>query len=249
MHSVAMRWRGAAVPSESLEAEEPGFDSAPPKRMVELVRDNADREHLQPGIWWPRDRWERWLPQHRSLFEVLPDLVSREDVRQVAREADDSGVGAERLFVASMVWGFGRVGYGPYRTNRMLASNPAIAEKLQQVRHCLTSRGNIDAYRLMADPSACRLQWLGPAFGTKFLHFASPEDATETALILDRIVASWLREHAGLHFSPLNWRPSVYSRYLTVLHSWARELGVPAERLETLIFLDALEPGSQWSPR
>jgi hypothetical protein len=154
--------RGGGVPSKSLEADEHGLDSAPPKRWwswpgTALIRIRSTSSLASGG----RNRWERWLPQYRPLFEALPDLVSRDDVRQVAREADDSGVGAERLFVGSMLWGFGRVGYGPYRTDRILASNLAVAEKLQQVRYCLTSRDRIEAYRLMADPSACRLRWPG----------------------------------------------------------------------------------------
>ena len=37
---------------------------------------------------------------------------------------------AVRVFVAAMVWGYGRVGYGPFRTARVLAENSSAPEVL-----------------------------------------------------------------------------------------------------------------------
>lgn len=40
---------------------------------------------------------------------------------------------AVRAFIASMIWGYGPIGYGAYRTERILHANPRHGERLLQV--------------------------------------------------------------------------------------------------------------------
>ena len=86
-----------------------------------------------------------------------------------------------------------------------------------------------------------------PAFGTKFLYFSPSIDA-RPALILDRLVARWLRERVGLAFN-LRWSVSTYAPYLETIFGWADELALAADELELCIFsTQAPRDGSQWSP-
>jgi hypothetical protein len=91
-----------------------------------------------------------------------------------------------------MAWGYGRVGYGPFRVRRVLAPVPDPGERLQAAAGELARGGPTAAYALLGDSGVPRLPGPGPAFGTKFLYFCSPP-GDRTALILDRLVAA--RQH------------------------------------------------------
>lgn len=70
------------------------------------------------------------------------------------------------------------------------------------------------------------------------MHFCPQPSPGPHALILDKIVAAWLGQHAGLGLNPVPWSPATYSRYLDAGWAWADELLVPAGVLEKLIFKD-----------
>jgi thermostable 8-oxoguanine DNA glycosylase len=81
------------------------------------------------------------------------------------------------------------------------------------------------------------------------LYFCSPA-GPRPALILDRLVARWLRESVGLAFNELRWSTSTYARYLEAMFGWADELGLAADELELCIFSTQAGLGeSQWAPR
>jgi hypothetical protein len=82
--------------------------------------------------------------------------------------------------------------------------------------------------------------FLGPAFGTKFLYFCSPPG--RGALILDRMVANWLRTQTGLSLNQVRWSSQTYARYLGTMAGWADQLSVTADELETCIFSDQARP-------
>jgi hypothetical protein len=63
-----------------------------------------------------------------------------------------------------MPWGHGPVGYGPWRTARILQERFHSSDRLAKVAQHLTHWGALDAYDL-----------LGPAFGTKYLYLLSAE--------------------------------------------------------------------------
>ncbi len=212
--------------------------SVPPDRLVHLVRSSGGVHVHQPGIDWPTDRWVRRFPQHADLVRSLPNPLDRSAVRSVVSDqvvADD----VECAFVVAMIWGYGNVGYGPYRTERVLHSNPQAAS-------CLRAALGPDplvGYRWLSGDG--RLRWLGPAFGTKWLYFAS----TPRALILDRVVAAWLRSHAGCRWNAVPWSASTYQAYLMQMDAWAAALGLEPDLIEQLIFMDESErTGSQRSP-
>ncbi|MYS54947.1 hypothetical protein GTW46_33660 [Streptomyces sp. SID6013] len=118
--------------------------------------------------------------------------VSRADVVTAVRAAERSESWAE-AFVATQVWGYGGIGYGPHRTRQVLAQPRAEAALTKSVS-LLADEGAVAAYKALNT-----VHGLGPAFFTKFLYFvglALPEVKGPRPLILDRTLARVLRRHA-----------------------------------------------------
>jgi hypothetical protein len=161
-------------------------------------------------------------------------------------DAATSPEAAMRAFLTAMVWGYGWVGYGPFRVQRILAATPDAPGRLQDAAGELTRGGPMRAYRLLGDRGVGHLRWLGPAFGTKFLYFCSPP--SRPALILDRLVANWLRANTDLRLNPVPWSSQAYGRYLTTMTGWAAELDLAADELEACIFGEQAKlVGGQWA--
>lgn len=216
-----------------------------------MVRDVVNRWRQsgcprQQGIVWPRRRWIAAFPQHRHYLEALPDLLAREDVRGTSRCAAEGGVATEQAILAVMAWGYGNVGYGPWRTGRILQINAVATSRLAEVAATLASEGAVVAYQLLANSD--RLKGLGPAFGTKYLFFCPQLSSDRPALILDRLVASWIRDYSDLDVNEVLWSTRTYQRYLEQMWAWAEVLDVSPDVLEERIFVDeARELGNQWA--
>lgn len=219
-----------------------------PRPVCELVRSWSDRGRpAQPGIEWDRKQWIDAFPEHRDLLESLPDALDRLSVATHARDASAGNLEARRAFVVVMTWGFGLVGYGPWRTRRILDGTQDSAARLCATAQALRTSGPLAAYAELAGQS--RLAWLGPAFGTKYLYFCSPTNQLPVALILDRLVADWLQTNTGVDLDPVPWSPATYGHYLMLIENWATRLGVPADALECCIFeaQASTRPRSQWA--
>ena len=181
------------------------------------------------------------------MFAALPERLDRSAVRRACVHAAISPTHAERSFFAVMAWGYGRVGYGPFRVRRVLDATPNAGARLQTAASAAAEGPPVEAYACLGDRSAARLPYLGPAFGTKFLYFCSAPGA-RPALVLDRLVARWLHENVGLTFNELRWSVSTYARYLHTMFDWADELAVAAGELEACIFSAQAGLGaSQWA--
>ena len=147
-----------------------------------------------------------------------------------------------------MAWGYGRVGYGPFRVRRVLHAVSDAGPRLQAAASAAAQGHPVEAYSFLGDHGTARLPHLGPAFGTKFLYFCSSAER-RPALILDRLVARWLRENVGLAFNELRWSVSTYARYLETTFDWADELDLAADELESCIFSKQAGLGDgQWAP-
>lgn len=210
-----------------------------------MVRDVVDRwrqsgRRRQAGIVLPRPCWIAAFPQHRDHLESLPDLLAREDVRCPAEE----GVATEQVILAVMASGYGNVGYGPWRTGRVLQINAVATPRLAEVAKTLASEGAFAAYELLA--GSHRLSGLGPVLGTKYLFFCPQRRSGRPALILDRLVASWIRDSSDLEVNEVLWSTRPYQRYLEQM--WGPGRGSP-DLLEERIFVDeSRELGNQWAP-
>ncbi len=200
----------------------------------------------QPAMAWPRDRWLRMLPEHAEFLRALPAVLDREAVRAYGLRATETPALAAEAFIAVMAWGYGDVGFGPFRTARALGETPEAPNRLFSIATTLANGGPLAAYRRLA--SDARLIGLGPAFGTKFLYFTQPDGAPKPALILDRLVARWLVCEAGVELDPVPWSGSTYRRYLELMHEWAALIGCRPDELEYCMFQAMADAsGGQWS--
>lgn len=201
---------------------------------------------MQTGIAWPRDSWVKRFPHLTDGLESLPDLVDRDVVKRHAAGAGVSPGAAEWGFIVAMVWGYGTTGYGPWRVEQMFSSIKDAPSALHRVASTLRRDGALSAYSLLG--TEARMFKLGPAFGTKFLYFCEQPRVGQSALILDRLVARWLRQHIELVLNPVPWSVGTYGRYLKAMHEWAEELSVRPEDVELAIFqTEVATSGGQWA--
>jgi hypothetical protein len=216
-----------------------------PGRLHELVSHwSTSGRPSQGGVWWSRPTWLATLPHYRGLFAGLPDTVDRETIARVGDQAANGEAEALQAFVAAMVWGYGRVGYGAFRTARVLADNPDAPRILCEAARRVHDDGGPDAFAWFA---ANRLQHLGVAYTTKYLFFCDGTQA-QPALILDQLVQRWLRQYALCTVS-LKWNVGDYRRYVRLVIDWAGPLEIAPADVEYLIFADAAsdDAGGQWS--
>lgn len=254
-----------------------------PYRLRELVNSAQQTEDLvQTAMAWKPASWNRRFDRApEDLLSVdyqalIADLAPSMDGAQSKRspridrgtvralcapdtlrtsggDIDDTAV--VKAFLASMIWGYGLVGYGPYRTERILTRDSTVSDKqaieqLVEIAGIAQSEGGVAAFDHVAKErrgGTAYLKFLGPAFGTKFLYFLTKASNVPTTPVFDSVVHGWLQEHAPEtgSFSLLWWDTSSYKRYVDLLHSWVAELSdlagrsLDADDLEFLMFSDA----------
>jgi len=211
-------------------------------QTLAILADNRRRglSESQAGVPWSKTPWKKYFPEHAGFFDNLPNQpLQRSEILQACSSADRSPDDAVQAFLAAMAWGYGPIGYGPWRTKRMFDEDSDAGDRLHQVARSLISDGSVEAYRLLAN--SCRLKWLGPAYGTKFLYFCPQAPDRPPGLILDRLVARWLRQHEVLDLSAAHWSTLTYENYVHAMRSWANELDLQPGELEEAIFVQARE--------
>ncbi len=142
-----------------------------------------------------------------------------------------------RVFLGAMLWGYGTVGYGPWRTRRMLFT-PDSGNMLKKTFDLIAENRIEDAY------SGFRLDWCGPSFFTKFFYFSGfGPGSRRYPLILDAVVRKSLMSLADVDHSDFaltsRWDPRGYTRYIQVMHEWAQELNCEAHNIELFLFSEA----------
>jgi len=181
-------------------------------------------------IAWNLERWENrlgpaWMPVLRELHEACVadgGGLRRSAVTAFGRED------ASRLLVAAMAWGFGSVGYGPWRTARMLETDGA-ADILADIVDTVRRQGAAAGYCQLWDGNRGRLRGLGVVFGTKLLYFAGLECAlSPRPLIYDTNVFKRLRSlHLGLPWAvPF---AGIYAEQYDQYCRWAQEIAEECE--------------------
>jgi hypothetical protein len=201
----------------------------------------------QPPTTWPRRRWADAFPGHTDVVFALPDALDREAVWRACRDAGTDPAAATTAFITVMIWGYGIVGFGPYRTRRALAT-PDASNRLMDAARTLAQDGPLAAYSRLAPGGDCKLDGLGPAFATKVLYFCQPRPTETTALILDDLVAFWLDCKVTFRLDPIPWSARTYGRYLNQMHAWAQALDCVPDDLERCMFqAEATRRGGQWA--
>lgn len=211
----------------------------------------ADLVHLmetpfkaQQAFSYPRESWNRWLGHLdglRPVIEKLPDSLDRPTVTSlVGQYAPTEPVAA---FVPAMIWGHGNSGYGPFRVARVLTQSKtpleaglddSVALKLADGYRAAVENGAVCGYYRMNN--GAYIKHLGPAFFTKWLHFATAanaSDPSEVAPILDQLVLNWLRKH-DVRVKP--GRTPGYETYVSILSTWGKPHDLGPAQVEERIF-------------
>ena len=211
----------------------------------ELIAMNPDNQFIS----YNRRSWARRFGDDNSFAFICqkhPDGISRGQIKELARTARKSGdmESIKQLFLAAMMWGYGKKGYGAFRTSRMLG-DPSAPEVLQTTFSLIVSGKLLNAYQ------SFRLQWCGPSFFTKYFYFAGLGCEIEPKpLVLDARVARSLEDLLGTSLSrfarvnrnehgritSLRRYPDGYQRYVELLSRWAKELRCRADSIELFLF-------------
>ncbi|WP_155918639.1 hypothetical protein [Marmoricola sp. URHB0036] len=201
----------------------------------------------QPPSRWSPTTWQRRFPEYAEYLSDLPMPISRADVAARCRDAADGPEQATRAFIAAMVWGHGPVGYGAFRTKRILDENAAAGSTLASVARIARDQGGPEAFAWLAQRQH-RLHWLGVAFATKYLFFCAAGGSGRPALVLDRLVRDWLFNSLDWPLT-LEWDVDDYRDYVETMGTWAVELDIAPGNLEMLVFQLAAnaDPRSLWS--
>jgi hypothetical protein len=105
---------------------------------------------------WPQQRWIDEFTAEATTFAMLPHRLTRPVIRGACRRAAESPAEARRAFLAVMAWGYGRVGYGPFRVRRLLDAAPDAGAELQAAASALREAGPVAAYARLGNHGVAR---------------------------------------------------------------------------------------------
>lgn len=201
----------------------------------------------QPPSHWSPARWQSRFPEQIQHLSALPQPISRADVTAHCIAAPEGPEQATKAFIAAMIWGYGTVGYGPYRTKRVFIENDSAGETLATAARIARDEGGPAAFAWLAQPQH-RLRYLGVAFATKYLFFCAAGGQGQPALVLDRLVREWMSMNLDWVLS-LEWDVDDYRDYVVRMSAWAAELNIEPGNLEMIVFQLAAngDPQSLWS--
>lgn len=216
-----------------------------PIRIARLRDQLRASDPLDQTIPYTIDRWQRYVSDEVGLRAVVeacaePGVISRRDLASIGQAVANAQTPAHTLFLATMIWGFGKVGYGPHRTQRML-ENLQGRSRLDTTIRLLCEGRLSDAYE------GFRVTMCGPAFFTKFFYAVGLGLNLEPLpLVLDSRIAAALRllqaDDALDAAQFVRGRRTVtpyaegYVRYSALMDMWAAELGCRADAIERLLF-------------
>ncbi|MEV8443320.1 hypothetical protein AB0425_38590 [Actinosynnema sp. NPDC051121] len=179
------------------------------------------------------EQWWRDAVSARGLPGTPPDgpTLTR---AQVWAPADD----VFTLLWRVLAWGSGsRLRQNARRLDSVAADVPR-AEELLTGAADRSRHDPAGAYAVLWADDRSAIRFLGPSFFTKFLYFAGGGDPGHPSLILDRVVATALRDHCG--WTSLNpagsWPARTYQRYCDLLARWAREHHCAPDEIERTLF-------------
>lgn len=211
-----------------------------PSRIARCAECLRAMDPLAQAIRFYPASWTKTLSGCEYLRPVLgacatPGVITRADLAAISRGVSESQRPAEHLFLATMIWGFGTRGYGPYRTEKMLKDLKGRTRLTKTIEH-LKQGEIIKAY------DGFHVTVCGPAFFTKFFYAVGLGAALDPMpLVLDSVVmaslqdleqdgeldaAQLVRGHSTVHrFS------EGYARYVELLNGWARIIAAAPMRL------------------
>jgi hypothetical protein len=180
-----------------------------------------------------REQWWRDAISARGLPGTPPagTTLTRADVWALTDEVFT-------LLWRTLAWGSGRYLRQNARRLDSIAADVPRAENLLARAVEESRRDPAGAYAMLRPGGRNEIRSLGPSFFTKFLYFAGGGAPDHPCLILDRVVATALRDHCGwtsLH--PTGpWPAETYRRYCGLLARWAQDYHCAPDELERTLF-------------
>lgn len=214
-----------------------------PQRLLSFQGVIVSSSPQTQSIEYDSSIWNSYFPNDadiHSLISMFPSAITRKDIKLLSAQAIENSRLVRKLFLATMIWGFGKRGYGPYRTNEML-DTPSSTSILHQTVTAIVE-GNIKkAYETL------QLSLCGPVFSTKFLYFIGlGAHSIFLPVILDARVAESLDKlNVGLSsigcFKFKNGigvrrSSSGYIQYVNFMNSWAKQINCKADAIEYFLF-------------
>lgn len=192
-------------------------------------------EHAVPYI---ADRWTATFgddPDLKGIIAEYPNQLTRADLCALASKAISDASHVRRAFMATMIWGYGTIGYGPWRMARMLESADAADAMLRTTAGLVVSGKLADAY------SAFALPWCNRAFFTKFFYVIGlGANSSPLPLILDARV---LRSLSALG-QEVSETAEGYVRWVSLMNAWAEALDCRPDAVEMFLFEKAGQLGA-----
>jgi len=184
-----------------------------------------------------QENWMRDLPRQKVFLKGLPQSLNRETIQELICDEKQR---IENKFLATMIWGYGNLGYGSFRVKKMFLSD-GFKEKIRKSFELSASGHAIEAYSFL---SRNRITQLGPSFGTKWISFTSPSD--NPVPIYDSLVAKWFDKYAKSDFVNVKtnsevWNTETFSTYLNWMDSVSKKFNLKMTDIELIIFQDAQE--------
>ena len=205
-----------------------------PEVLREIISDyrSTHESILDHSVTWKPESWKS--VESSETEGLLADLASRYNAGVGTipiisrRDVVELGTTPIRLFLGSMIWGFGTTGYGPSRTSKMIAAAGSDLES--RLRSIISAGQSAPGKAWDAITRDAHVKGLGIAFGTKVAYFASLQSDLESppTLIAD-MNTSW-----GIWDVCNGIRRSVEKRasyldYVGTCHSWAGSTYRPDE--------------------
>lgn len=204
----------------------------------------------QNSIDWICAPWIKEFPEYEEFLSGLHTrrlgFLNRETVKQTVQDESENGKHVE-AFLVVMIWGYASDSRGPARTKKIL-SQPNAEHSLAAAYVALLNDDLTAAYLALVETGP---KYLGPAFATKFLYFASQSNIEPCPLILDSQVAEGLLRWGNTRYNSLSLSAQDYLGYLKYMSVAAEVLGLTPEDLEFLIFSEnaKLKGNQSWANR
>ncbi len=206
------------------------------RTKVEDLRSSG--EVMSQGIKWNPKNWAtkelELFDSGISKFTLMSrsvdgeHFISRSDVINESNSVED-------VFIGSMIFGFGPVGYGPSRVVRVVRENKDLIAKLNN-QYEAAARGMADSWNSHTQEN--RISHLGPAFATKFAYFSARHQKAKGVIPLiadlNTSWAIWWLAEIPRSMEQLDG----YRSYVENAHEWGSEIGCDfsADEIERALF-------------
>lgn len=225
------------------------------RRMETKLRSCNPKQHQINYVF---DTWERVFSQDEDLFEInrrVGESISRGEVFDFAIEAQADPTCVRRLAMAVMIWGYGKTGYGPTRTSKMLG-HPQAVERLIEGAEIVREGDLTDASLFFRSSSRGALNQFGWSFFTKYFYFVGAVSGlSPMPLILDgssrdQGVAGGMKRladagDAGAARAMELWWSTAdrrcadgYALYVELVNRWALDLECRPDAIEMALWED-----------